>query len=159
VKTGSRDPRIYPAFLPGAANSLLTGGRLTGELPRRGAYIPLDMWPYLRGPRASAACFGAPTGLACVPQRCMHLPGAGVPTQDTSYWGHPLCESNVPVLGVRFGGLKSAKFGLVQELELATRTRRLVPYIVRGGQWRQCQCQCGIGPTAPCMTRAIAILG
>jgi hypothetical protein len=27
----------------------------------------------------------------------MHLPGAGVPTQGTSHWGHPLGESNVHV--------------------------------------------------------------
>jgi hypothetical protein len=27
---------------------------------------------------------------------CMHLPGAGVPTQGTSHWGHPLGESNAP---------------------------------------------------------------
>jgi hypothetical protein len=44
---------------------------------------------------ASAACFGAPLGLACVPS-CLHLPGAGVPTQGTSHWGHPLGESNAP---------------------------------------------------------------
>jgi hypothetical protein len=25
----------------------------------------------------------------------MHLPGAGVPTQGTFHWGHPLGESNV----------------------------------------------------------------
>jgi hypothetical protein len=27
---------------------------------------------------------------------CLHLPGAGVPTWGTSYWGHPLGESNAP---------------------------------------------------------------
>jgi hypothetical protein len=55
--------------------------------------------PWLLG-IASAAWFGAPLGLACVPHlhlhRCMHLhlPGAGVPTQGTSHWGHPLGESS-----------------------------------------------------------------
>jgi hypothetical protein len=29
----------------------------------------------------------------CTPS-CMHLPGAGVPTQGTSHWWHPLGESN-----------------------------------------------------------------
>ena len=27
---------------------------------------------------------------------CLHLPGAGVSTQGTSHWGHPLGESNAP---------------------------------------------------------------
>jgi hypothetical protein len=30
----------------------------------------------------------------CAPVAC--LPGAGVPTQGTSHWGHPLGESNAP---------------------------------------------------------------
>jgi hypothetical protein len=45
---------------------------------------------------ASAACFGAPLARPrlCVYPSCLHLPGAGVPTQGTSRWGHPLGESN-----------------------------------------------------------------
>jgi hypothetical protein len=55
---------------------------------------------------ASAACFGAPAlGLACCVPSCLHLPGAGVPTQGTSHWGHPLGESN----GNRPGGKNTTR--------------------------------------------------
>jgi hypothetical protein len=41
---------------------------------------------------ASAACFGArPLGLACVAPSCLHLPGAGVPTQVEELSSPLLC--------------------------------------------------------------------
>jgi hypothetical protein len=55
------------------------------------------------GPRVSLAAWhrlgcllrGTTRPRLCVCPSCMHLPGAGVPTQSTSHWGHPLGESRV----------------------------------------------------------------
>jgi hypothetical protein len=55
------------------------------------------------GPRVSSAAWhrlgcllrGTTRPRLCTPcPSCMHLPGAGVPTQGTSHWGHPLGEPN-----------------------------------------------------------------
>jgi hypothetical protein len=60
---------------------------LTAEIP---FFSPGDSLP-LAPPRLLA--WGHHLALPMYPS-CMHLPGAGVPTQGTSYWGHPLGESN-----------------------------------------------------------------
>jgi hypothetical protein len=56
-----------------------------------------------RRPARLLGCLASPRLLASghrhsaspvYPVSCLHLPGAGVPTQGTSHWGHPLGESN-----------------------------------------------------------------
>jgi hypothetical protein len=55
------------------------------------------------GPARLLGCLASPRLLASghhlaspVYPICLHLPGAGVPTRGTSYWGHPLGEPNAP---------------------------------------------------------------
>jgi hypothetical protein len=54
---------------------------------------PARLLGCLASPRLLAS--GRHSALPVYPS-CLHIPGAGVPTQGTSHWGHPLGESNAP---------------------------------------------------------------
>jgi hypothetical protein len=100
---------------------------------------PARLLGYLASPRllsASAACClgcllrGAtcsrPLGLACTPAACT---SSGAPTRSTSYWEHPLSESNAP----------PAPMQLLSKISLIppTTTDRL-PHVGYGGSsWNQ----------------------